>query len=699
MKKLLLVLIVQLSAVCAFCQTQEKPAPIHSTEPLITVLANAEFPIEPEADLFNTVGFGGSFKGIFPLSKIYPLVLSTNLGYTFLNLNADNSMSLVYLAFGGGIAVDFAKRLQLTAGAGIGPYMSFLHKMQEDPYTGYYYPTNSAAALYWQGGASLSFFITPALSIGVFGTFNQYAGLVESVRTGVVFSINIDGFSPNIEIEKPELPTIYPAFSRTYEKEGLDRITLVNRERFSMKDVEINFQIHGLMGEPSDCISMSRIGPGERVQLDLAAPLGAAGMAHQSNETLPAVLTVNYTLAGRKRSLQQQNNIEVLHRNALTWDDDRKVSAFISAKDEDILSFSKTVMGIVRNDGMGSVHLNMRSAMAMYEALRVYRISYIRDPHSPAYVDAHKSVSIIDFIQYPNQTLKFKGGDCDDLTILYCSLLESIGIETAFITVPGHIYPAVNIEVPPSEVAKIFPAKNSFIIYDDKTWLPLEITLTGKPFQESWEIGMKEWLEADSSETARLYPVHEAWELWENGGSPSDVGDIPPLNAELLNTRYREALDAYIDRQLAYQTEALLVKLEQGDKNPRLLNRLAILYANYGRLERAAEILRVAVEESGYVPAQINLGNIYLIQGKPIEAIKLFEEVRLKKPKSPYILAGLIKASSMAGEQLKVEVYLEKLRDLDPNMYLQLASLSRKSSKHRASELHSGAMVFWAVDG
>lgn len=167
----------------------------------------------------------------------------------------------------------------------------------------------------------------------------------------------------------------------------------------------------------------------------------------------------------------------------------------------------------------------------------------------------------------------------------------------------------------------------------------------------------------------------------------------------MLNTRYREALDAYIDRQLAYQTEALLVKLEQGDKNPRLLNRLAILYANYGRLERAAEILRVAVEESGYVPAQINLGNIYLIQGKPIEAIKLFEEVRLKKPKSPYILAGLIKASSMAGEQLKVEVYLEKLRDLDPNMYLQLASLSRKSSKHRASELHSGAMVFWAVDG
>jgi transglutaminase-like putative cysteine protease len=34
----------------------------------------------------------------------------------------------------------------------------------------------------------------------------------------------------------------------------------------------------------------------------------------------------------------------------------------------------------------------------------------------------------------------YRAGDCDDLSILYCSLLEAIGIRTAFVTIPGHIF-------------------------------------------------------------------------------------------------------------------------------------------------------------------------------------------------------------------------------------------------------------------
>ena len=37
----------------------------------------------------------------------------------------------------------------------------------------------------------------------------------------------------------------------------------------------------------------------------------------------------------------------------------------------------------------------------------------------------------IDHIQYPAQTLGGKTGDCDDLTVLYCALLESAGMATA----------------------------------------------------------------------------------------------------------------------------------------------------------------------------------------------------------------------------------------------------------------------------
>lgn len=60
------------------------------------------------------------------------------------------------------------------------------------------------------------------------------------------------------------------------------------------------------------------------------------------------------------------------------------------------------------------------------------------DPQS-SYVTAIQARDAVDCLKFPRQTLEYRGGDCDDLSILYCALLESVGIETAFIATPGHI--------------------------------------------------------------------------------------------------------------------------------------------------------------------------------------------------------------------------------------------------------------------
>lgn len=54
-----------------------------------------------------------------------------------------------------------------------------------------------------------------------------------------------------------------------------------------------------------------------------------------------------------------------------------------------------------------------------------------------------------EYYQPPIATLEHvKGGDCDDLSMLTCSLWESIGFETTLNVVPGHIFPGVKILVP-----------------------------------------------------------------------------------------------------------------------------------------------------------------------------------------------------------------------------------------------------------
>jgi hypothetical protein len=49
-----------------------------------------------------------------------------------------------------------------------------------------------------------------------------------------------------------------------------------------------------------------------------------------------------------------------------------------------------------------------------------------------------------EFIQTPFETLDIKGGDCEDLAILACSLLENIGIRTYLVLTEDHAYALVS---------------------------------------------------------------------------------------------------------------------------------------------------------------------------------------------------------------------------------------------------------------
>ncbi len=111
-------------------------------------------------------------------------------------------------------------------------------------------------------------------------------------------------------------------------------------------------------------------------------------------------------------------------------------------------------------------------------------ILYVSDPRS-----------VTDRVQYPNETLKLKGGDCDDLSTAFASLLESIGIQTAFVDYKSesgisHVNLLVNTKLKPQEAALITSNDNKYILRKnsagvDEIWIPLELTLLTN-FEDSW---------------------------------------------------------------------------------------------------------------------------------------------------------------------------------------------------------------------
>lgn len=77
-----------------------------------------------------------------------------------------------------------------------------------------------------------------------------------------------------------------------------------------------------------------------------------------------------------------------------------------------------------------------------------------------------------EYLQPPVFTLRVvKGGDCDDLSMLLCSLWESIGFETTLNFIPGHVYPGVKLVIATSKgKAEIFnvpadPTEKRFSIF------------------------------------------------------------------------------------------------------------------------------------------------------------------------------------------------------------------------------------------
>ena len=65
--------------------------------------------------------------------------------------------------------------------------------------------------------------------------------------------------------------------------------------------------------------------------------------------------------------------------------------------------------------------------MLLFEALSAHGIQYAADASTPC-ARIRGDRSAVDHVQYPRELLQSRLGDCDDCTVLYCSLLENLNI-------------------------------------------------------------------------------------------------------------------------------------------------------------------------------------------------------------------------------------------------------------------------------
>ncbi len=195
---------------------------------------------------------------------------------------------------------------------------------------------------------------------------------------------------------------------------------------------------------------------GESREIDITASYNQEIFTTEGITPLTGEIIADYISRNKAANQRFSVSYDLHDKTALSWDDDRKVAAFITPADS---------------------------------ALTEIGVLYQVDPTSP-FTAAQSNPLIVDSISLPRDTLKRATGDCDDLTVLYTSILETVGIETAFITVPGHIYAAFNTRVPSRSYKSVHPDRNMTLNINGELWIPVEITMIGNDdFLSAWRKG------------------------------------------------------------------------------------------------------------------------------------------------------------------------------------------------------------------
>jgi tetratricopeptide (TPR) repeat protein len=612
----------------------------------LSALPTVSVPLGPTLEdglPFYSLGGGGSLRAELKPGFARLLFGRASLDADFLPIkNAADSLTLVSLGLEAGLSLSPGPRIAIEAGAGGGMYLGMTS-------------AGSAYNPFAQAGAELQFRLSPSMAVGLGGGYKYlftdkgplYHGL--SFRLGVAYDLAGARKGTEIRIE-PTLDSVFPLFFSYYDKNPLGKVLVANGEGIPIEKVKVSFFAKQYMDSPKTCAEFASIPAGATVSVPLTALFNDSIFRVTEGTKTSADLLVEYYYLGKERRATRTVTLQVNNRNAMTWEDDRKAAAFVTAKDPLILGFAKGIAATVRNaQGANVLSSELRTALGIFQGLTVYGMGYVVDPKTP-YASLSASEATIDFLQFPNQTLAYRGGDCDDLTTLYCALLESVGIASAFITVPGHIYAAFDSGLAPESAAKFLADPEEAIARNGKLWIPVEITLVKDGFIKAWAKGAQEWREASATGSAAFYEVRAAWALYEPVGFAESAVAITLPAQDRIAAAYRAELDRLAKAQVGARAVELQAQIKLGVNPEQARNKLGVLYAQYGLYDEARRELSLAAAKPGYAPPLVNLGNVEYLSGNPAKAVGYYEKAAGFLPGNAAVLSALARAFQANGD-------------------------------------------------
>lgn len=503
---------------------------------------------------------------------------------------------------------------------------------------------------------------------------------------------------PPLVVQDPKIPPLFPALMQFYQTHPVGTVSVTNPLPTAVQSVRVSAFIKQFMDLPSESKTLPRLDPGAQATVDLMLRLQPSVLEVQEDTVVQLKVDVTYVMNGSEKTTSTVASVTMNRNTALTWDDTRKIAAYITPNEDTVSGFARRVLDIGDSARTLQISRKIFQAMHICDALGAYGMSYVPNPETPISTVLGNS-QVIDTVHFPRATLVNRGGDCSDTTALLASLLESVGIRTAILTTPGHIFLAFDTGEPGENVA-LFSTQTLEVIVHGTVWLPVETTVLKQGFIEAWTAAselVRKYRSGGPFEFLPLVDMRSSWPALPL--PPSTITIVDPSPAAVQKV-YSASLAGFTSALYTSRISEMTAQLSalSGRQANLLRIRVGILHGMFGNMPDAEAAFRAVMSaDPSLVSPYVNVANIRLLAGDADGALALVTKGLAINPKSPLLNLLAARIYAGRGDSGRTTDFLARLKAASPDLAARYADsiAAAATASQRAAGQGEKATVTW----
>ena len=479
---------------------------------------------------------------------------------------------------------------------------------------------------------------------------------------------------PPLEIVKVEIGEIFASAYKYYESHSIGKVVISNNTGTVFPQAKLSFSIKDYMDFPTE-IQLQELASNQEIELLLKPVFSNKILEVTENTPIQSEIALTYFVAGEVKTVTRSFPITLYERHAMVWDQKAKLGAYVTSKDTPVADFSRAVIQQYVETS-SNLHSSLLYARAIYGALGVAGLSYIIDPSSP-FQEFSEKVTSVDYLQYPRDTLSRKSGDCDDLSILFAACMENVGINTAFIDVPGHVFIMFNTGIAESDRLTLGFPDELLVRYQGTAWIPVEMTMVGSSFTRAWQKAAEEYRDWTAKGKVDIIVTSQAWELFKPVTLPASDVKAAKVRRQDIEEKFKDELNALGQQRLNTLSAGYIEELKKNPQDMTALMQLGIIYGENGYYAEALEqFQKMLAQDKENAVALNNIGNINLLQERLEDAKTAYEAALRAETEDRGIMVNLSRVLFRMGKKEAAKKLFQDAAAADPRVIRQNGDLA-----------------------